>query len=65
MTPADLDRFVWREVAAARRISGLCPDCGQPRGDKSRCPTHLVVHRDRERARRARVTIKKKEEKVA
>lgn len=64
MTPAELERYLWREVAAARRESGLCPDCGQPRGDKSRCPTHLAVHRDRERARRARVTIKR-EEKAA
>lgn len=65
MTDADLDRYLWREVAAARRENGLCPDCGQPRGERSRCPTHLAVHRDRERARRARVTIKKREEKAA
>ena len=65
MTDAELDRLMWREKAAAHRIGGGCPDCGQPRGDKSRCPTHLVVHRDRERARRARVTTKKTEEKAA
>jgi hypothetical protein len=57
MTPA--------EFAALRRSCGLCPECSRERGDKSRCPTHLAVHRDRERARRARVTIKKREEKAA
>lgn len=53
------------DKAFARRAKGLCPDCGQPRGKRSRCPTHLVVHRDRERARRARVTLKREEEKAA
>lgn len=64
MTPAELDRFLWREVAAARRGMGLCPDCGQPRGERSRCPKHLEIHAQRERDRRA-LTTKKAEEKAA
>ena len=52
MKDAELDRFVWRTKAEARRDMGLCPDCGAERGAKSRCPTHLAVHA--ERARKAR-----------
>ena len=52
MKDAELDRFVWRTKAEARRDMGLCPDCGAERGTRSRCPTHLAVHA--ERARKAR-----------
>lgn len=49
----DADRIMWREKAAAHRIAGKCPDCGAPRGERSRCPIHLAVHAARERRRRA------------
>lgn len=39
--------------AALRRSAGLCPDCNEPRGERSRCPKHLAVHAKRERARKA------------
>jgi hypothetical protein len=41
------------EKACIRRVRGLCPDCGAPRGTRSRCPVHLAVHAARERRRRA------------
>ena len=50
----DDDRLMWREKAAAHRIAGKCPDCGASRGTKSRCPTHLAVHAERARKRRAK-----------
>ena len=52
MKDAELDRFVWRTKAEARRDMGLCPDCGAERGTRSRCAVHLAVHA--ERARKAR-----------
>lgn len=39
--------------APLRRSAGLCPDCNEPRGERSRCPKHLAVHAKRERARKA------------
>lgn len=52
MTDPD-DRLVWAAKASARRTLGLCPDCGEPRGERSRCPVHLAVHAARERRSRA------------
>ena len=37
-----------------RMAKGKCPDCGAERGTKSRCPTHLAVHAERARKRRAK-----------
>lgn len=45
-------------IAAARREAGLCPDCGESRGEHSRCPKHLAAHAARERARKAKVRAK-------
>lgn len=52
MTPAELSRFYWRVKAEARRDLGLCPDCGAPRGERSRCPVHLETHAARAREAR-------------
>lgn len=40
-------------IAADRRAAGLCPDCGESRGERSRCPKHLAVHAERTREARA------------
>ena len=42
------------EKASIRRLRGLCPDCGAPRGTRSRCPVHLVRHAERARKSRAK-----------
>lgn len=42
------------EKAHIRRLRGLCPDCGEPRGERSRCPRHLAVHAERARKSRAK-----------
>ena len=39
--------------AALRRSAGLCPDCNEPRGERSRCPKHLTLHAERTREVRA------------
>lgn len=57
MTAAD--RAFYRALAAARREMGLCPDCGEPRGDKSRCEKHLAIHAERARATRAKLRAAK------